>query len=1258
MGDVALVTVNVRGIRDTLKRRALFRHLHVIYPRHIVCLQETHSIEGDEQRWRSEWGAPLFLAHGRSLNQGGTAILIPNGLVGTIRLINPGRSDRMIILEMKRGGVTFYVVTVYAPNSNRMRDQIEFLKVLEKQLNDLPEASRLFVCGDFNIHRSHLDTSANFVASQATEYMNQMMDRLDLVDVWRYMFPAAKGFTWHRNSHDLTCGSRIDYILVSQATVESQGIAKMEIRPSIRSDHSMLVVHLNLESQKRGPGVWRFNNRLLQSEEFLDVVKKEAGKACGGQDEYENVEDAGLLMELLLSKIRTASIVIGKRIAKEKCKEEKEVLSRIVECIIQTQAGSNKQREYDEYLARWEILQTQKAEKAILFSRARWAEYGEKPTGYFLKMQKRDMEMKVISKLIDSNGVEITGKDGILEECTKYYKEMYTTKQNRELFEDAFHSFVDGLDNPRLTEMERGVCEGEITEIECVQALKSMANGKVPGPSGFTKEFFLACWDSLGPLVVKYINQAYDKGSFFVTQRRGFVSLLPKKGDQRYLKNKRPVILLDIIYKIVAKVIAIRMGKVINGLISTDQTGFLKGRNIGDNLRLMSDVLYFTEKENTPGIIMNMDYSSAFDSIEHMFLFQALRAFNFGDSLIKWVRLLYDRPELTILNNGYTSQWFQPSRAVRQGCPVSGMIFVLAVELFACRLRMRHDINGVRIYGREIKISQYADDTAVFVSNKESASKALDLIHEFGDISGLRLNMSKCDFVWIGKYRKKDENICGISPKVKFKSLGVLFSTVDTCVQENLEPKIRRMRDIMNMWKGRELSIKGRITLIKSLLASQFTYLASTMVFPSESITNIEKELGIFLWNGRAPKVRRTVICRPIDEGGLGAVNFSWYIRGIQLTWLRRMISGPEPKWRAILQGAVGEIELADLLGGNMDGPQVKKLGLPEFYYRIMTEYYRLKPACLVRSATEAKNQMLWFNKQIQISNNVVFFRNMYRQGIKYVGHLESNGELVSYSELQMLYPGIKVGWYRYQCLQQAIPREWRDVLRVNGRRESNQRRDYCIPLIVDVRDSEIELARMTCTDFYHSQLPRDEEPACRTKWAADHFDFSALKWKEICRLPYEVSTSTKLQSLQYRIMNRYVPTQKFLYDRKIVQSAQCLYCTHPDNIYHFLYGCCKTLDFWKDMIQQTNQKIGSRLRLSPELVIFGQRRAGKLANYLLLIARQYVMNKKLYGEPLSTFGFWAKARKQYEVDHCSAKHATGKLESFRRKWGKMFSTA
>ena len=153
--------------RNNIQRRALFRHLHAIYPKHLVCLQETHSVENDERRWRCEWGAQMFMTHGQSLNQRGVAILIPNGFGGVVKQVNTGRSDRMIVLEIQCYDVTFYVAALYAPNSNRMREQIEFLRALENQLNALPDASKLFVCGDFDIHRAPIDTSARFSRNKA-----------------------------------------------------------------------------------------------------------------------------------------------------------------------------------------------------------------------------------------------------------------------------------------------------------------------------------------------------------------------------------------------------------------------------------------------------------------------------------------------------------------------------------------------------------------------------------------------------------------------------------------------------------------------------------------------------------------------------------------------------------------------------------------------------------------------------------------------------------------------------------------------------------------------------------------------------------------------------------------------------------------------------------------------------------------------------------------------------------------------------------
>ena len=187
-----------------------------------------------------------------------------------------------------------------------------------------------------------------------------------------------------------------------------------------------------------------------------------------------------------------------------------------------------------------------------------------------------------------------------------------------------------------------------------------MNKNKAPGVTGFTAECFLYYWDVIGDLVVEYINEAHETG-FFVTQRRGIVTLIPKKGDETLLQNKRPICLLDIIYKITAKVITNRISSVINKLVTPEQTGFIKGRFIGENLRLVSDIISYCEIDQLQGIILTCDFKSAFDSLEHKFLFAALKAYNFDDNLLQWIKLLYSDVTLSIVNNGYTSDWFDCS---------------------------------------------------------------------------------------------------------------------------------------------------------------------------------------------------------------------------------------------------------------------------------------------------------------------------------------------------------------------------------------------------------------------------------------------------------------------------------------------------------------------------------------------------------------------------------------------------------------------
>ena len=115
------------------------------------------------------------------------------------------------------------------------------------------------------------------------------------------------------------------------------------------------------------------------------------------------------------------------------------------------------------------------------------------------------------------------------------------------------------------------------------------------------------------------------------------------------------------------------------------------------------------------------------------------------------VKTFYTNITSCAINNSYSSNWFELHRGVTQGCPLSGLLFVLAVEILSIAIRASRDIKGIQIANREIKLSQYADDTTVFCKDIFSFEKLLDLLNTFGDYSGLKLNAAKSEAMWLGK---------------------------------------------------------------------------------------------------------------------------------------------------------------------------------------------------------------------------------------------------------------------------------------------------------------------------------------------------------------------------------------------------------------------------------------------------------------------------------------------------------------------------
>ena len=199
-----------------------------------------------------------------------------------------------------------------------------------------------------------------------------------------------------------------------------------------------------------------------------------------------------------------------------------------------------------------------------------------------------------------------------------------------------------------------------------------------------------------------------------------------------------------------------------NFTASNTRTSYLEGRFISENIRLISDILNFTMDQDIEGIALFIDFEKAFDSLDWEYLFKALDTFHFGSDFKTWVKTLFTNISSCIINNGFASGPFTLKRGVRQGCPLSGLLFILAAEILSCSIRASDHIKGIRDLNKEKKLSQYADDTTSFCKDKESLGKLLELLDLFKVCSGLKLNQSKSEAMWLGKNANKTDTLFGV----------------------------------------------------------------------------------------------------------------------------------------------------------------------------------------------------------------------------------------------------------------------------------------------------------------------------------------------------------------------------------------------------------------------------------------------------------------------------------------------------------------
>ena len=331
--------------------------------------------------------------------------------------------------------------------------------------------------------------------------------------------------------------------------------------------------------------------------------------------------------------------------------------------------------------------------------------------------------------LPDAEGLSRSSIGDLLDIGVSFYSDLFSSTKTDPAFSDLLLRSLE-----RRAESARG----PLTSEECTAALKSMPRNKSPGLDGLTAEFYRHFWDLLCDDLLGVYNSVFSSGRLSASQRCGVVRLLYKKGEREDLRNWRPISLLNVDYKILSRVLARRLTSVLSTLVHHDQTCCVPRRTIHDNTRLLKDVVDYCTLEGIPAALISLDQEKAFDH-------GVLQQMNVGPVYRRWLSTLYTDISSRVIINGYVSRPFGLGRRVRQGCPLSSILYVLVAESLASFVRASPAVSGLAIGGDNITISQYAEDTTIVVTNDASFNGVDECLTVYQKGSGARLNRAKSE---------------------------------------------------------------------------------------------------------------------------------------------------------------------------------------------------------------------------------------------------------------------------------------------------------------------------------------------------------------------------------------------------------------------------------------------------------------------------------------------------------------------------------
>ncbi|GKV29210.1 hypothetical protein SLEP1_g38156 [Rubroshorea leprosula] len=680
--------------------------------------------------------------------------------------------------------------------------------------------------GDFNAVRSVEERAgSNGVSKEMVEFNNFIHDAR-LVDLPL----TGRKYTWY-NSNGLYM-SRIDRFLLSEEwLMKWNDIRQWGLKRTV-SDHCPIL--LKEEKVDWGPKPFKFFDAWLEQPGCVEMIR----------NVWNSAEIKGWKGYRLKEKLKKTKKALKEWSGNSMTEVDKKINEAEMEIAALDSKGENSQLSTEEvdrrkccFLQLWENLKI-KESMWQQKSRKMWLKEGDANTKFFHRCVKNRWRRNEISS-IQIKDKRCVGVAEIKEQAAQYFEEMFAEEKWQ-------RPKLDGIKFKQISQADNDLLMAAFSEEEIKSAVWDCDSTKSPGPDGFNFKFIKTMWEDLKPDIVGFIQEFHEQGRLVRGSNSSFIVLIPKVENPQRIEEFRPISLIGVMYKIVAKLLANRLRKVLDGVIGEQQMAFIEGRQLMDGVVIANEVIDEAKKKKMESFLFKVDFEKAFDKVCWEFIDYMLSRLGFNIIWRGWIQECLQSSMISVLINGSPTRQFRVGKGLRQGDPLSPFLFLIVAEglngLMSSAVE-KELYKGVRIGNGATIVShlQFADDTIFFGEATEDNIRVVKCIMRIFEMaSGLKINFGKSQLMGVEVDNDwKDRMACILcckKGKFPFKYLGVPIGGNHRRLAM-WQPLLRSFTRKLSSWKGQYLSFGGRIMLINSVLSSLPVFLMSIYRIPSVGIS-------------------------------------------------------------------------------------------------------------------------------------------------------------------------------------------------------------------------------------------------------------------------------------------------------------------------------------------------------------------------------------------------------------------------------------